>query len=167
MLLDKLFLYLFCSVENAYSSFQSQVSLHIVCEASLLLHFSLRGDDLTGYPTRMYQIAGLPHSIRCIASGPCLCVCLCPNPTISLGTSVPLHVWFSAWYKEPLRAFPLVNVGNLTEGRRLHWIGMRNGWEAGCSRNEAEPEQPQRTEVMSSASRKASSIQAFAGREGR
>ena len=106
--------------ENACSSFQSHVSLHLVCEASLVLHFSLRGDDLTRYPTRMSQIAGLPHSTRCIASEPCLCVCLCADPTISLGTSVPLHVWISAWYKELLRAFPLVNVGSLTEGRRLH-----------------------------------------------
>lgn len=108
--------------ENAYSSFQSQVSLHLVCEASLLLHFSLRGDNLIRYPTRISnaQIAGLPHSTRCIASEPCLYVCLCADPTISLGTSVLLHVWITTWYKELLRAFPLVNVGNLTEGRRLH-----------------------------------------------
>lgn len=64
---------------NAYSSFPRQVSLHIVCEASLLLHFSLRGDDLTRYPTWMFQIAGLPHSTRCIALKPCLFVSV-PTP---------------------------------------------------------------------------------------
>lgn len=111
----------------------------------------------------MSQITGLPHSTRCIASGPCLCVCLCPNPTISLGTSCTPPCLNQCLVQRAAQGISTRECWKLNRGRAhslgMKWVGGRLFQEWSWARAASEDRH-----VLSL--RKASVFQVFAGREG-